>query len=122
MFFAILLSPGASNNSVLVFGPFATQALADGWVAAQNTPSNYMTVPIWNQYPATPGGPLTPSNAGVGQNIVAFLGVTVSGTYEVWLYGPFSTSALAQGYIAAMIAGNQSPTNYTTATVTAVPS
>lgn len=119
MFLAVLLPSSLSGTTTIItYGPFASYQAAEAWIAAQTTPSNYVTCPVWNPMPATPGGPLSPATVSAGQYLMVYIAVTALGTYGVWLYGPYSTVQLAQGAVAAQTSNQQ---NYSVSQVFATP-
>jgi hypothetical protein len=90
------------------FGPFASASAAEGWVAAQTNPANYLVASAWNPTPAVAGGPLSPATVAVGQWVVGFVGTNLNGTFTVLFYGGFVSQQTAMTYQATLFP----PTSY----------
>jgi hypothetical protein len=84
---------------ILPQGPFASESAAQAWIAGQAIPQNYLVASAWIPTPLVPGGPLTPATLTVGQWVVAYIGINISGTYSVYLYGGFASQSAAQTYL-----------------------
>ena len=117
MYVVFYWSGGFGSNNILVFGPFSSLDAANGFVAGQTFPQNWFVGQVFSPPGGSPPSPVTPQPVQAGQTVVVFTGFDPAGNIVLIGYGPFSTAALAAGFIA----GQQSPASYYVCTVGSPP-
>lgn len=100
MFVAIYWTGGSSDGSMVVYGPFATEAEAEAWIARQDNPTFLTVSAVFLPPPledATPGF-VTLVSPGVQCVILATFNLT--GGSDLFCYGGFTSEAAARAWIA----------------------
>ncbi len=100
MFAAVLSSGYSGPGQLIVYGPFATEALARTWIAAQPNPFAYSVACCWSVPPPTMDEPLEPVTISAGNVLAAYSTSNFAGLLQILLYGTFANLAAAEAFIA----------------------
>jgi len=117
-YYAVYLYNTPLGVAGIPYGPYASEAAAQAWIATQQQPANYQVAQGWATTVVPPATTLACLSIAAGQYTVMNISVTFSGTYFVALYGSYATQALAQAYAQTLVP----PTNYSVVQVVAPPS
>ena len=100
MWVVIYYTGANTAGSLIVYGPFSSEAAATAWIAGQPSSTFYTATQVYPPPPYPAGQTPQVQSVSAGQFLVAVNASNLSGGNQILLYGPFASAQAANGYLA----------------------